>query len=173
MSVSQYFFDLVPRDSDRPPKTINSCRSVLHLAKHVFCTHCHSFDTGLYWNPSYFMPGLPRFVKKKIIKNPYRVVERLWLSVLNMWVLFSFTIDVTFLHDLWLLFSIISRRSLDFEQAAHNFSRSWYTICQHYCILKVVQSYIYLSHQLRNWVAQTYYNCFGKKSPKWVLLSLC
>jgi hypothetical protein len=58
--------------SNRPPKTINSCRSVLHLGGHVFCTHCHSFDTevsfsNLYWNPSYFIPGLPRFVKKMSI----------------------------------------------------------------------------------------------------------
>ena len=56
--------------SNWPPKIINSCRSVLHLAEHVFCTHRHSFDTevsfsNLYWNPSYFIPGLPRFVKKK------------------------------------------------------------------------------------------------------------
>ena len=76
-----------------------------------------------------------------------------------------------FLHfnDLWLLFSTISRRYLDFEQAAHNFSRSWYKICQHYNILKVAQSYTYLSHLLRNWVAQTYYKFFWKKSRKWVI----
>ena len=70
--------------SNRPFKTINSCRSVLHLAEHVFCTHRHSFDTevsfsNLYWNPSYFIPGLPRFVHKK--NSIYRVVERLWLNV--------------------------------------------------------------------------------------------
>jgi len=60
--------------SNRPHKTINSCRSVLHLAEHVFCTHRHSFDTevsfsNLYWNPSYFIPGLPRFVKKNSIPS--------------------------------------------------------------------------------------------------------
>jgi hypothetical protein len=69
------------------------------------------------------------------------------------------------------LFSTTSRRYLDFEQAAHNFSRSWYKICQHYSILKVAQSYtyMYLNHLLRNWVAQTYYNFFGEKSRKWVI----
>ena len=78
---------------------------------------------------------------------------------------------VKFLHDLWLLFSTINRRYLDFEQTAHNFSRSWYKICQHYSILKVMQSYTYLSHLLRNWVTQTYNKFFWKKLCKWVIFT--
>ena len=66
LSVSQYFFDLVPRDSDRTGLLKQSIPA--DLAEHVFCTHRHSFDTevsfsNLYWNPSYFIQGLPRFVK--------------------------------------------------------------------------------------------------------------
>ena len=78
-----------------------------------------------------------------------------------------------FLHfnDLWLLFSTISRRYLDFEQDAYNFNRSWYKIYQNYSILKVAQSYTYLSHILRNWVAQMSY--FYQNSRANVLLSLC
>ena len=69
LSVSQYFFDLVPRDSDRTGLLKQSIPA--DLASHVFCTHRHSFDTevsfsNLYWNPSYFIPGLPRFVKKNV-----------------------------------------------------------------------------------------------------------
>jgi hypothetical protein len=30
--------------SNRPPKTINSCRSVLHLAEHGFCAHRHNLS---------------------------------------------------------------------------------------------------------------------------------
>ena len=91
--------------SNRPPKIINSCRSVLYLAGHVFCTHRHSFDTevsfsNLYWNPSYFIPGLPRFVKTFSIPSGRTFVIKCWLISFtsiyiyiqhNMWVLFSFT----------------------------------------------------------------------------------